>query len=98
MSDPNQQPQSPVQVNNTINISESELRRIVQEAVKETLTTIGVDHQDPFEMQRDFQHLREWRKSSEAIQKKGLLTLVGIFITGTVALIWMGLTDKLGGG
>lgn len=92
----NEQPS--VHVHSTVTMSESDLRRIVQETVKETLTSLGVDHKDPFEMQRDFQYLREWRRSSAAIQRKGMLVLVGIFCSGLVAMVWAGFKDKLTGG
>lgn len=70
-------------------MTEQEIRRIVAETVKETLTRIGIEADDPLEAQKDFQHLRSWRTSTETIKRQGLLTSVGIVTAGIVGLIWM---------
>lgn len=79
-------------------ISEKELRALMKETVQETLTSFGIDTKDPFELQRDFSHLREWRKSSEAIKTKGMLTIITLFITGLAGILWLGLTSEFKGG
>lgn len=43
------------------------------------------------EFQADMAHIRRWRKSMEAVQSKGLLTVVGILVTGVLGLIVMGI-------
>jgi hypothetical protein len=70
-------------------MTEQEIRRIVAETVKETLTRIGIEADDPLEAQKDFQHLRSWRTSTETIKRQGLLTSVGIVTAGIIGLIWM---------
>lgn len=69
--------------------------RAAEAAVRRVLTDLGVDHDDPLEMQRDMQHLRHWRRSMEAIAHRGLMTAVGIVVFGTLATIWMGLKDMI---
>jgi hypothetical protein len=61
--------------------------------VRETLMQMGADPSDPIEMQRDFQHLRQWRTAGENLKRQGTMTLLGIFITGTVALLLVGVRD-----
>jgi hypothetical protein len=63
------------------------------QAVRETLLRLGVPVDDPMEMQRDMQHLRAWRSSVESIRNKSLTTIVGIAVTGFVALVVVGLRD-----
>ena len=75
------------------NMTQDELRALVAGTVRETLVQLGVDPSDPLEMQRDFQHLRQWRESGEELKRKGTLTLLGIFLSGTVALMLVGLRD-----
>jgi hypothetical protein len=70
-------------------MTEQEIRKIVAETVKETLTRIGIEADDPLEAQKDFQHLRSWRTSTETIKRQGLLTSVGIVTAGIIGLIWM---------
>lgn len=74
-------------------MSHSELNDVVAEAVKQTLMQLGVDTSDPFAMQRDFQHLRQWRESGEDLKRKGTVALLGIFFSGLVSLILLGLKE-----
>jgi SpoVK/Ycf46/Vps4 family AAA+-type ATPase len=75
----------------TVAMSHSELNDVVAEAVKQTLMQLGVDTSDPFAMQRDFQHLRQWRESGEDLKRKGTVALLGIFFSGLVSLLVIGL-------
>ena len=81
-----------------IQLTESQLKKITAEAVKDALIQLGVDAGNPIEMQRDFQHLREWREATDAVQKKGLLTIVGIVFAGGCAALLLGLKDMINGG
>lgn len=56
-------------------------------AVKETLVALGLNVNDPFEVQADMQHLRAWRHSIGTVKKQGLLTAVGILVAGFIALV-----------
>ena len=77
----------------TVAMSHSELNEVVAEAVKQTLMQLGVDTSDPFAMQRDFQHLRQWRESGEDLKRKGTVAMLGIFFSGMVSLILLGLKE-----
>ena len=63
----------------------------MRQSVRETLTSMGIDSHDPIAMQRDFQTLRDWRRASETIQSKGVLTIVGILVAGVIGVLWLGL-------
>lgn len=76
-------------------LTESELKNIIKEGVNQSFMKLGVDSKDPLEMQKDFQHLREWREATHEIQKKGVLTIVAIIIAGGVATLWMGIKHML---
>lgn len=78
-------------------MTEQQVRAIAAEAaaqaVRETLVRLGIPVEDPMEVQRDMQHLRDWRNSVETVKSKSLTTLVGIAISGFVALILVGVRD-----
>ncbi len=76
-----------------ITMTEEELKKVITDTVKDTLTNIGCQTDDPIEMQKDFAHLREWRNSTDAIKKKGLLAAVGFVI---VSILGLGLKAFLG--
>lgn len=76
-----------------ISMTEAEMRLLIRQTVSDTLTSLGIDHGEPHEMQKDFLHLREQRISSDAVKKKFQLTLVVTFLTGIIALIIMGVKE-----
>lgn len=78
--------------------TESELKDFVKESVKETLTSMGIDVNNPVEVQRDMQHLRDWRMLTDAIRTKGIMTIVGIIIAGACAALWVGVKMAVKGG
>lgn len=73
-----------------IRLTDGQLRKIVKDTVHETLTTMGVDVEEPLEMQKDFQHLREWRGTTTVAKKYALKTVVGVVVAGAVAAFWLG--------
>lgn len=81
-----------------ITVSREELKSLMKEAVQEAFTKLGIQHDDPLEMQRDFQHLRNWRQSVESVQRKGLMTVLGILLAGMAGALWLGFTTKITGG
>ena len=74
----------------SVTMTESEVRQLITTTVHDTLTILGIEHKEPLEMQKDFQHLREWRQSSDAIKRKGVMTLVGIAVAAICGAIMVG--------
>ena len=71
-------------------------KRVISEAVKETLLHLGLDIDNPAELRKDFNHLRDWRESSESIKRHAISTIVGTLVTGGLALLFVGLKDTFG--
>jgi hypothetical protein len=63
-------------------------REAAREAVKELLIALGIDAKEPLEMQEDFAWLRRYRKMSEKVGSRVLITLITIFVGGGAAAIW----------
>lgn len=74
-------------------LSDARLAGIVAQAVQQTLIQLGVDTSDPLAMQRDFQHLRQWREAGEDLKRKGTIALLGIFFSGLASLILLGIKE-----
>jgi hypothetical protein len=68
-------------------MTEADIRRIVAETVDQTLTRLGIAADDPLEVQKDMQHLRQWRESVATVKKQGLITAIGILTAG--GAIWL---------
>jgi hypothetical protein len=77
------------------NLTPDEARALIREAVRESFLLLGMQINDPIEVQKDFQHLREWRTTTESIKTKGLLALVGVLVTGLAGAAWMGIREML---
>jgi len=80
-------------VNNISQRSDAELEDIIQKTVGATLTSLGIEHNDPIEMQKDFQYMRSSREISESIKRKSWITLVGLAIVGVVTIAINGIKD-----
>ena len=85
-------PNTPPEPPRSIRLSDAELKAIVTDTVHQTFVTLGVDAKSPIEMQKDFQHLRDWRQTTDAVKRKGILTLAGLIVAGLAALVWVTFT------
>lgn len=70
-----------------IGITEEQLRTVMRETVHETLLCLGIDTQNPLEMQKDFQSLREWRNLLTDARRKGTLAIIGLLVCTFVAFV-----------
>lgn len=70
-------------------MNEAEIRKIVAETVKETLTRMGIEADEPFDVQKDMAFVRNWRTSSEAVKRQSILIAVGVVVTGLIGMVWM---------
>lgn len=69
-------------------MTDDEVKKIVAQTVEETLLRMGMDAGNPMEAQKDFQHLRNWRQSTDAIKRQSMLAAIGVVTAGILALIW----------
>jgi hypothetical protein len=76
-------------------MNEGEIKAVVIDAVHETLKSLGVNMDEPFEVQRDFQYLRSWRTAVQTVKTAGLKASVGVFVTGLLGLVWAKMTGKI---
>jgi hypothetical protein len=76
-------------------LTEQQLRDMVSHAVGDTLTRLGLDVTEPTELQRDFQHLRDWRQTTETLKRRSLVAIVSTLIAGALAALWLGVKAVL---
>jgi len=69
--------------------------RIAEAAAEKALSTLlmrlGIDVDDPAQMQRDMAFVRNWRQSAEAVKRQGMIVAMGVFVVGLIGLIWAAL-------
>lgn len=75
-----------------VTMTDADLKRLMRETIQETLGVLGIEHDDPKAMRRDFIYLRSWRETMEQSRAKVLWTTITIIVTGTGAAIWAGVT------
>jgi hypothetical protein len=80
-------------------MSKRELREVVSETVRETmrdtLKGLGLDVDNPLEVQSDFQALRDWRLLIKSARHRFIIVTVGIVVAGAFAAIWAGIKSFL---
>jgi len=67
-------------------------------AVAEVLTAMGLDPKEPFAAQKDMMWLRSTRERCEGATGKALLTAIGVFVVGAIAVWWSGFKALFPGG
>jgi hypothetical protein len=78
-----------------ITMTKEELEELIHKTVKNTLTSLGLRYTDPFEMQQDFQFLRELREGVRQVRSKSIITLIGIALAGLATVLWLGIKAAL---
>lgn len=69
-------------------MNDADVKKIVAETVSETLLKLGIDASDPIELQKDMQHLRQWRESIATVRRQSIITAVGVITLGVLGLVW----------
>ncbi len=77
-------------------MNKDELEDLVRDTVKETLTCLGADVDNPLEMQKDFSAMREFRQTVDTAKKVGWVTFVTTLVGGLIIALWVGLKDQIG--
>jgi len=67
---------------------DEETREIIRQTVRETLSTMGMDVEDPHAMRRDLAALRDFRNTREKGKAAAIWALVTAAVSGAVAAIW----------
>lgn len=75
--------------------TDEELKILIKAIVHTTLLSMGLDHSDPMEYQRDLQFLRDWRKSSSTVKGIAIGTAVVTLMTGLLGLVWLAIQNKV---
>ncbi len=90
----NEQPHTHISRDELRGIMREVMQETVKQTVDETFLRMGLAADDPIEAQRDFQHLRSWRKNTESLGMKAIVAAMGILISGGLAALWIGITSK----
>lgn len=73
------------------------LREELRSEMRSSLIGFGVDAKTPLEFQADARFVRQLRKAHESYTARAVATLIGIIVTGTIALVIMGLASWVRG-
>ena len=69
-------------------MTDDDIRRIVREAVYETLSGLGMAAHEQHEVQADFLYIRRMRKGSEAIGSTMRTAFITALVPTSLYLIW----------
>ena len=81
-------------------MNRDEVREIAHDAaehaVQEVFLRYGIDAGNPIEVQKDFAYLRQQRSAAEAVGPVVKRTLIGLAVTGLLALLVIGFQNWIG--
>tara|TARA_R110002051_G_scaffold183347_3_gene252920 strand:- start:4122 stop:4379 length:258 start_codon:yes stop_codon:yes gene_type:complete len=77
----------------------ADLKEMIKEAVEEgnksSLMKVGIDLNDPINVQRDLAFSRKQREISEKITMHGRMVLMGLFLTGLGSVVLIGIKEAI---
>ena len=76
-------------------MKEDDIKKVVKEAVQETLILFGFTIDNPKAMQDDMMHLRNLRLGCEATKKNALKAFITVTIPGALYIIWEAFKSSL---
>lgn len=79
-------------------VDEEILRKIIKDAVQETLMGLGFNLHNMYEVQADMQHLRKLRKNSEDVASRIRLSVITVTVPAVLYLVWNAVKRTVGGG
>jgi len=71
------------------------IRTAAETAARRALTTMGIDADNPIEVQKDMAHLRASRYAAVATKKLVRKTIVPIIVVGAAMAIWEGFGEAI---
>ena len=78
------------------------IKDVAQETAKETvevtLTTLGVDHTQPLEVQADFRFVRAMRTTWSSAKSRSAFVAIGLMVTGFFSFFWSAVKASVGMG
>lgn len=78
-----------------IKISTEDLRQIISDEMNECLMRLGIDTKDWAEHQKDSAYIRKARQTSDKIGSMIMKTAIGIFVTGLLSMLVLGIKSYL---
>lgn len=79
-----------------VELSRDQLEDLTADVTKNVLSRMGFDVDDPKEMRKDMAHLRRWRVSVDKVGHVGIVSAVGVFVSGVLAALWVGINAMMG--
>jgi len=78
-----------------VTLKEKELRGVVREEFDNALIRLGVDVDQPLEMQADLRWVRNARQTSGDIKSKVVTVIAGTVITAALGMLWFGFKESV---
>lgn len=57
-------------------------------AINDVFVALGMDHQDPIQMQKDMAWVRDTRVTMEKVGARATMTIVGVIVVGVCLAVW----------
>lgn len=62
---------------------------VAEKVTMRVLTRLGLDAEEPLELQKDFAHLRAWRTSIDTAKGATIKAAISTLVAGAVGWLWL---------
>jgi hypothetical protein len=77
-------------------LTEQQIERIAEKAVETYMIRMGIELEDPRDMQSDMIFIRKFRQTCEAVGGKIVMVIVGVLTMGVIGGAWLAIKNALG--
>ena len=76
-------------------MTDDDIRRVVREAVHETLSGLGMAAHEQHEVQADFHYIRKMRKGAEAMSRNIRKAMITAIIPTILYILWQAIKGEV---
>lgn len=78
-------------------MTEEQLKIAVKQAMIEAFISLGVDANDPIEMQKDLQYIRQMRRGCESVKSIAVKSIITVTVPSMLYVIWLAIKQSIKG-
>ena len=76
-------------------MKKDQMHDIIRQSVLETLTSLGIDINNPLDVQKDLQYIRRMREGSDAVKGNVIKAIIATTIPTCIYVVWLAIKRSI---